>query len=143
MNEEELESEVEPWRWYDECDGWWELSAKLGYGDGVTRRGITPDELCSKFAALRRIASKFIFVGSEEYGRLEQSAGVWDECGEEILQILDRCERCEWTPSGFFDCPCEDHACPECHHLSHDEDGCGHPDPITGWCECGFDGTDA
>lgn len=47
------------------------------------------------------------------------------------------CSDCEYTPSGFFAHPCEAHSCAGCGHLAHDaEDGCGHPDPRTGWCEC-------
>lgn len=49
----------------------------------------------------------------------------------------DWCGECERTPSGFLAYPCEQHACPTCGHLEHDaDDGCGHPDPRTGWCEC-------
>lgn len=50
------------------------------------------------------------------------------------------CADCEWTPTGFFAYPCMAHGCPSCGHLRHDsEDGCGHPDWITGWCECEVD----
>jgi hypothetical protein len=50
---------------------------------------------------------------------------------------LGQCLECEWAPSGFLAHPCEAHECRVCRHLAHDaEDGCGHPDPFTGWCEC-------
>jgi ribosomal protein S27E len=55
-------------------------------------------------------------------------------------EVEPRCPDCEWTPSGFFAHPCEAHGCPSCGHVRHDaEDGCGQPDPLTGWCECEAD----
>jgi protein gp37 len=63
---------------------------------------------------------------------------------EPLLGALDvrkylHCPDCEYTDSGWFAYPCEAHGCEKCGHSAHaggDGEGCGHPDPNTGWCEC-------
>lgn len=49
-----------------------------------------------------------------------------------------RCRYCEYTSSGYFAQPCRKHQCARCGHYQHGgaDQGCGHPDPRTGWCEC-------
>lgn len=46
------------------------------------------------------------------------------------------CDDCEFTPSGMLAHSCAKHSCATCGHLAHPDDGCAHPDPRTGWCEC-------
>jgi hypothetical protein len=64
------------------------------------------------------------------------SAKIWDS-RRAAKRNGRKCRRCEWTPGGWFAYPCRKHSCPACHHVRHSAgDGCGQPDPRTGWCEC-------
>lgn len=89
-----------------------------------------------------------VYIAMEEYNACQEVQGsmrrAWippslrETIADAVLATVaePRCQACEWTPSGLFAAPCAGHACPSCGHLRHDADGCGQPDPATGWCEC-------